>query len=204
MDHGSPDLVVDPVPELLANLTENPYLNPEYPPLQPDEISGFCAIKWVEGTKIYYNLYAHCLFLLRRLKQKLFPFQMVKRWKHMKWPILTPKKKLSPPVSTSLTKANAPLVRVCRWAEFKMSNLKSWFDFPLKDLGVYMSRNLTTPTRLCGIVGLLSEALEFECLYSLGFSPQCAWVWHWNIQNTSEKCFEVCLISWLTGKFYNH
>jgi len=31
---------------LVAFVPDNPYLNPENPPVNPDEITGFCAMQW--------------------------------------------------------------------------------------------------------------------------------------------------------------
>jgi len=58
----------------------------------------------------------------------------------------------------------------------------------LQDLGVYLSRNLTEPTRICGALAFISLDLEKKCLEQLGFSFTCGTIWHWNIENTSEVC----------------
>ena len=70
----------------------------------------------------------------------------------------------------------------------------------LQDLGVYMSRNLTRPTRLCGALGFVSRRFERECLKGLGFSDECLSIWHWNIENTVKACFQVCMLSWIHGE----
>ena len=63
----------------------------------------------------------------------------------------------------------------------------------LQDLGVYMSQNLTTPTRLCGAAGALFPSLEWKCMQKLGFSEMCYSIWHWNIKNTKQDCFLVSI-----------
>lgn len=70
----------------------------------------------------------------------------------------------------------------------------------LQDLGVYMSQNLTEPTRLCGAMGSISEELEYDCMKALGFSDECVSIWIFNIHNTKKECFEVCLKSWADGE----
>ena len=51
----------------------------------------------------------------------------------------------------------------------------------LQDLGVYVGQNLTTPVRLCGLEGIVSEALMERCLKNLGFSDNCIPIWKDNI-----------------------
>jgi len=46
--HGGFDLISDPRPPLVNFLGTDPYDDPSNPPLQPDEISGFCAMQWQE------------------------------------------------------------------------------------------------------------------------------------------------------------
>jgi hypothetical protein len=57
----------------------------------------------------------------------------------------------------------------------------------MQDLGAYLRRNLTTPTRICGALGAVSQDLEWRCLKWLGFSDECAYIWHWNILNTKSE-----------------
>ena len=50
MDRGSTDLILDPVPPLVQEVTKNPYKDPTNPPIPPEEISGFCGMAWDSGT----------------------------------------------------------------------------------------------------------------------------------------------------------
>ncbi len=45
-EHGSSSLILDPRPPLVEVVEENPYLDPSNPPLQPDELSGYCGMQW--------------------------------------------------------------------------------------------------------------------------------------------------------------
>lgn len=73
----------------------------------------------------------------------------------------------------------------------------------LQDLGVYMGRNLTAPTRKCGLQGLFSKRMMTKCLKRLGFSDNCIPIWEYNIQNTRSKCFGICLKSWIMNEPFN-
>ena len=73
----------------------------------------------------------------------------------------------------------------------------------LQDLGVYMGQNLTTPVRLYGIEGLISDALMEKCLKNLGFSDNCIPIWMDNTKNTSKECRWICLWSWITNEPFN-
>ncbi len=44
--HGGSNLLVDPRPPLVVLQKDDPYDDPSNPPLQPDQISGFCAMQW--------------------------------------------------------------------------------------------------------------------------------------------------------------
>jgi len=46
LKHGSPDLLEDPIPENVLPTFPNPYDDPNKPPLQPDEVSGYCGMQW--------------------------------------------------------------------------------------------------------------------------------------------------------------
>ena len=70
----------------------------------------------------------------------------------------------------------------------------------LQDLSVYLSGDLTTPVRKCGIVGKISIYLSLKCLQGLGFTEQCSQIWQFNAHNTSKKCFWVCIISWIKNE----
>ena len=37
---------MDPRPPLVSMLETNPYDDPANPPLQPDQITGYCAMQW--------------------------------------------------------------------------------------------------------------------------------------------------------------
>ena len=39
-------MIVDPRPPLVSMLETNPYGDPANPPLQPDQITGYCAMQW--------------------------------------------------------------------------------------------------------------------------------------------------------------
>ena len=66
----------------------------------------------------------------------------------------------------------------------------------LQDLAVYLERpDLTSPVRKCGMTpGTLG------CLEALGFTPACAQIWNFNVQNTKRECFGVCMRSWMSGE----
>ena len=58
--HGESSLIMDPKPPLVTMLENNPYDDPTNPPLEPDEITGYCAMQWQEdeidpetGKKMY-------------------------------------------------------------------------------------------------------------------------------------------------------
>ncbi|MDP6934200.1 MAG: hypothetical protein QGG40_14845 [Myxococcota bacterium] len=65
----------------------------------------------------------------------------------------------------------------------------------LADLKVYAQvQDLTTPVRACALENLGGDAEEnIACLEELGFTGACAEIWHYNTQNTSDACLEVCL-----------
>jgi len=45
VSHGSPDLLLDPIPQYVAEVTEDPYLDPNNPPYTPTS-SAVCGIRW--------------------------------------------------------------------------------------------------------------------------------------------------------------
>ena len=49
-------------------------------------------------------------------------------------------------------------------------------------------------------MGSISEELEYDCMKALGFSDECVSIWIFNIHNTKDVCFEVCLKSWADGE----
>jgi hypothetical protein len=67
----------------------------------------------------------------------------------------------------------------------------------LNDLAVYLSGDLTTPTRKCGMLGALSAAFAMKCLLDIGFSENCAQIWLYNTINTRKNCFAVCIAAWI-------
>ena len=70
----------------------------------------------------------------------------------------------------------------------------------LNDLAIYLSVNLTKPTRKCGMLGSVSEKLAFDCLLEIGFTSQCAQIWLFNTINTRKNCFGVCIIAWILNE----
>ena len=48
--YGGAELLSDPRPPLVNFLPTDPYDDPSNPPLQPDEISGFCGLQWQNDT----------------------------------------------------------------------------------------------------------------------------------------------------------
>jgi len=46
--HGSLQLLLPPVPPLVNNVTNNPYLDPTNPPVNPETLTGVCGVKWSE------------------------------------------------------------------------------------------------------------------------------------------------------------
>jgi len=75
----------------------------------------------------------------------------------------------------------------------------------LQDLGVYIKQNLTSDTRRCGLEGIfLGQQHVFNCLKKIGFSDECSKIWQFNIKNTRSKCFEPCIIAWITNEPLNN
>ena len=73
----------------------------------------------------------------------------------------------------------------------------------LKDLSIYLSHDLTNQARSCGFWSFLTKRRTVKCLEKIGFTRQCALVWYYNIINTKEKCFRVCMKSWFKGEKNN-
>jgi hypothetical protein len=67
----------------------------------------------------------------------------------------------------------------------------------LNDLAVYLSGDLTTPVRRCGILTSFSKDLAMKCLRNLGFTEACSQIWLYNAVNTRKNCFWTCMISWV-------
>ncbi|CAF1130014.1 unnamed protein product, partial [Brachionus calyciflorus] len=70
----------------------------------------------------------------------------------------------------------------------------------LNDLAIYLSINLTVPTRQCGMLATFSESKGLKCLKDIGFSDHCAQIWLFNTKNTRKHCFMVCLVSWILNE----
>ncbi|TRY73604.1 hypothetical protein TCAL_08181 [Tigriopus californicus] len=161
ISHGSPRLLLAPLPPLFMNVTEDPYEDPNKPPLSPEDIPGFCAMQWSNETD-------------PESGNRLYTLQ------------------------------NFDTVVEAQSAGFIITHEGQCAACSsLQDLGVYMSRNLTTPTRWCGVLGLFSPELEIQCMKDLGFSEECASIWHWNVKNTRSKCLEVCIKSFIEDEPFN-
>jgi hypothetical protein len=69
----------------------------------------------------------------------------------------------------------------------------------LQDLAVYIEKpDLTAPVRKCGMRWNASSRLQ--CLEDLGFSHPCAQTWLYDLENTRQQCFGVCVLSWIEGE----
>lgn len=105
MAHGGNELILPPLPPLLANVTENPYDDPNNPPADPDIPDGFCAMKWSDETD---------------------PGSGLKKYYLQNF--------------TSEAAVDAAGFTITHRGHCGACS-------GLKDLGVYLSRNLTSPTR---------------------------------------------------------
>jgi hypothetical protein len=73
----------------------------------------------------------------------------------------------------------------------------------LRDLSVYLQRrDLTYAVRSCSFK--ITRGPILTCLEKIGFSPQCALTWYYNIRNTGRNCLGVCLGSWLRREPLNN
>jgi hypothetical protein len=68
----------------------------------------------------------------------------------------------------------------------------------LRDLSLYMKEGLTAPVRKCGFMGIFSMKSTMKCLKDLGFTDSCSQIWMFNTVNTREKCFYICMYSWIS------
>ena len=50
----------------------------------------------------------------------------------------------------------------------------------------------------------LGQQHVFNCLKKIGFSDECSKIWQFNIKNTRSKCFEPCIIAWITNEPLNN
>ncbi len=74
----------------------------------------------------------------------------------------------------------------------------------LRDLAVYLKKNLVGPVRRCGFIGIISANWARKCLREIGFTEQCVDIWLYDAMNTWKRCFCVCLWDWITGKPYSN
>jgi hypothetical protein len=72
----------------------------------------------------------------------------------------------------------------------------------LKDLAVYLERNLTGVVRSCGLK--IIDRFVTKCLTDLGFTPRCVDIWKYNVYNTKRDCFWTCMWAFITGKPNNN
>jgi len=159
VSHGSPDLLLQPIPEYVGELTENPYDNPDYPPDDPNT-SGVCGVEWSSQTDEAGLRKYH----LRNFVNESFAEQ------------------------DNFSVTHKGHCGACS---------------SLQDLGVYIRQNLTDSTRECGLLSSISHSLMHNCLLNLGFSLPCVTVWEWNILNTKDKCFQVCMWSYINNEPFN-
>jgi len=158
IEHGSPDLLLEPLPPLVAEVDTSPYLDPSNPPSDPWAPSGVCGVAWSEQVE---------------------PSTGHKRY----------------------TLANFTGEEEAQDMGFTVTHKgHCGACSSLQDLGVYIRQNLTDSTRECGLLGSLSSSLMRDCLLGLGFSLPCVTIWEWNIINTKEECFQVCMWSYITGE----
>jgi hypothetical protein len=45
-----PSLLVDPIPELVSEVLVDPYDDPKNPPQDPEKLTGFCGMQWLNDT----------------------------------------------------------------------------------------------------------------------------------------------------------
>ena len=74
----------------------------------------------------------------------------------------------------------------------------------LKDLAVYLERNLTAPVRKCAFKAVFLESWARKCIKSIGFTDACVDIWLYNSVNTRRECFWVCMKAWVTGQPNNN
>ena len=121
--HGESGLISDPRPPLVNLPTEDPYADPANPPLQPDQISGFCAMQWQDEVQ---NATGKRMY-------KLANFESEAEAVEAGWNV------------THRGQCGACSI--------------------LQDLGVYVSRNLTSETRRCGLEGTFLGNLDKLTLF---------------------------------------
>jgi len=158
VSHGSPSLLLEPLPDYVGEVTEDPYADPNNPPYPP---SGYCGVQWSNEETTEDGL--------KKYRLRNFAAE-------------------EDAEAESYTITHKGNCAACS---------------SLQDLGVYIRQNLTSETRECGILGGLSHALMRTCLLNLGFSLPCVTIWEWNILNTRNKCWNVCIWSYITNEPFN-
>lgn len=73
----------------------------------------------------------------------------------------------------------------------------------LEDMALYVEDlDIGKAVRECGIKNLATPFRDLlSCLEDLGFSKPCAQIWAYNVRNTQDKCFQVCITD--NGKYHN-
>lgn len=63
-----------------------------------------------------------------------------------------------------------------------------------QDLAVYVEYpDLTAKGQECGVRGLVNTTDGIECFEEVGYTPACAEAWMFNVFNTRDHCFDVCI-----------
>jgi len=157
--HGSPSLLLEPLPPLVAEVLTDPYLDPSNPPSDPWSSEGVCGMQW--SPTLVDPATGHKMYSLANFSRG------------------------EEALEAGYTVTHKGHCGACS---------------TLQDLGVYIRQNLTDATRECGFLGTVSSALMRDCLMGLGFSMPCVTIWEWNIINTKQECFDVCVWSYITGE----
>lgn len=65
----------------------------------------------------------------------------------------------------------------------------------LEDMALYVEDlDIGRAVKECGLKNLVTPFRDLvSCLQDLGFTKPCAQIWAYNIRNTQEKCFKVCI-----------
>ncbi|XP_065061908.1 uncharacterized protein LOC135688811 [Rhopilema esculentum] len=74
----------------------------------------------------------------------------------------------------------------------------------LRDLAVYLEKNLTAPVRKCAFKAVISKRWARNCILAIGFTETCTDIWLYNSINTRKECFGICMKDWITGKPNNN
>mmetsp|Transcript_31468 Transcript_31468/g.63983 ORF Transcript_31468/g.63983 Transcript_31468/m.63983 type:complete len:86 (+) Transcript_31468:149-406(+) len=63
-----------------------------------------------------------------------------------------------------------------------------------QDLTVYMENpDLTAKGQECGVRGLLDPTDGINCFMEAGYTRVCSEAWMYNVFNTRDHCFDVCI-----------